>query len=75
MFFSFILDDRIICSWWLGILNVRFNGFSATFDVLIKILESYRPQIPTGAYMAKVLHEVLVDYNLTDKVRNVLILH
>ena len=24
-----------------------------------------------GAYMAKVLHEVLVDYNLTDKVRNV----
>ena len=20
--FSFILDDRIICSWWLGILNV-----------------------------------------------------
>ena len=22
-----------------------------------------------GAYMAKVLHEVLVDYNLTDKVR------
>ena len=24
-----------------------------------------------GAYMANVLHEVLVDYNLTDKVRNV----
>ena len=26
--FSFIIDDRIICSWWLGILNVRFNIFS-----------------------------------------------
>ena len=25
--FSYILDDRIICSWWLGILNVRFNVF------------------------------------------------
>ena len=25
--FSFILDDMIICSWWLGILNVRFNVF------------------------------------------------
>ena len=25
--FSSILDDRIICSWWLGILNVRFNVF------------------------------------------------
>ena len=25
--FSFILDDRIICSWWLGILNIRFNEF------------------------------------------------
>ena len=45
--FSFIEDDRIICSWWLGILNVRFNVFSAAFDVLIKILESYRPQIPS----------------------------
>ena len=45
--FSFILDDRIIYSWWLGILNVRFNGFSAAFDVLIKILESYRRQIPS----------------------------
>ena len=45
--FLYILDDRIICSWWLGILNDRFNGFSAAFDVLIKILESYRPQIPS----------------------------
>ena len=36
----------IICSWWLGILNLRFNVFSAADDVLIKILESYRPQIP-----------------------------
>ena len=25
--FSFIIDDRIICSWWLGILNVWFNIF------------------------------------------------
>ena len=25
--FSFILDDRIIYSWWLGILNIRFNVF------------------------------------------------
>ena len=25
--FSYILDDRIICYWWLGILNVQFNVF------------------------------------------------
>ena len=25
--FSFIVHDRIICSWWLDILNVRFNEF------------------------------------------------
>ena len=24
---SFIIDDRIICFWWLSILNVRFNVF------------------------------------------------
>ena len=28
-----------------------------------------------GAYMTKVLHEVLVDYNLTDNVRISLFLH
>ena len=47
--FLYILDDRIICYWRLGILNVRFNVFSAAFDVLIKILESYRRQIPSRA--------------------------
>ena len=26
--FSYILDDKIIFSWWLSILNVRFNVFS-----------------------------------------------
>ena len=26
-------------------MNVRFNGFSVAFDVLIKISESYGPQI------------------------------
>ena len=25
--FSYILDDRIICSWWLDVLNIWFNLF------------------------------------------------
>ena len=44
--FSYILDDRIICSWCLNILNIRFNEFRCIW-CLIKILESYRPQIPS----------------------------
>ena len=45
--FSYILDDRIIYSWGFNVLNIRFNF--AAFDVLIKNLESYRPQIPSVA--------------------------
>ena len=25
--FSFILDDRISCSWWLGVSSIQFNIF------------------------------------------------
>ena len=45
--FSYILDDKIICFWWLGIFECPIQCFSAAFDVLIKISESYRPQIPS----------------------------
>ena len=47
--FSFILDDRIICSWWLGVLNIRFNVFFVSIDVLIKILKVYRHQNPSDS--------------------------
>ena len=51
--FSFILDDRIICSWWLGILNVRFNFFTlhlmfwSKFQKVID-LRSHQEEHPLG---------------------------
>ena len=44
--FSYIIDDRIICSWWLGILNVRFNIFSLHLMFWSKFWKVYLPQIP-----------------------------
>ena len=45
--FSFILDDRIICYWWLGILNVRFNVFRCIwcFDQNFRKLSTSDPII------------------------------
>ena len=38
MFLSYILDDRIISSWYLNILNIRLNVFYYV-QRLIQILE------------------------------------
>ena len=43
--FSYILDDRIICSWCLNVLNIRFKN-STAFDVLIKILRKLSTSDP-----------------------------
>ena len=48
--FSYILDDRIICSWWLGVLNIRFN-VSAAFNVLIKKFESLSTSKPNSLFI------------------------
>ena len=43
--FSYILDDRIICSWCLNILNIRFNVlcYIRCFDQTFESLSTTKP--------------------------------
>ena len=45
--FPYILDDRIICSWWLGVLNIWFNEFRCIwcFDQNFRKLSTSNPII------------------------------
>ena len=54
--FSFIQHDRIICSWWLGVLNIRFNVFRCIryFDQNLGSLSTLEPNI----YKTRVISEL-----------------
>ena len=51
--FSFILDDRIICSWCLNVLNIRFNVFRyiRCFDQNFRRLIDFRTHYSHNLWM------------------------